>query len=145
MKWVGKKESTMRKYSKYSSVKTWYNGILYDSKAEASWAKWLEILKLAAKKEDRVTMMERQVIYSLPGDIRCRMDFRVLYADGHSEVHEVKGFETKEWKLKLKLFREAHPDVKLRIVKCFQGKFKSTFIGETNEFRESGKQSAAGE
>jgi hypothetical protein len=116
----------MNRNHKYGAVKTCYNGIRYDSKAESRWARWLDMLKLAALPKERVVNIERQVVYQLAGGIRCKLDFRVTYADKHMEVHEVKGFETPEWKLKLKLFREAHPDVVLRVVKLTDGKFKST-------------------
>lgn len=38
-------------------------------------------------------------------------DFRVAYADGRVEVIDTKGFRTKEYRLKLKLFRQKYPDI----------------------------------
>lgn len=108
--------------NKYNAKKTWYKGILYDSKAEALHAHTLDILMLAAKKSERIVKIERQKIYDLPGGIRYRADFRATYADGHQEIHEVKGFETKEWRMKLKLFKVEYPNQILKVIKYLNGR-----------------------
>ena len=41
-------------------------------------------------------------------------DFVLLYPDGHYEVVDVKGMETREFKLKIKALRERYPRVVIR-------------------------------
>jgi hypothetical protein len=42
-------------------------------------------------------------------------DFRVHFSDGHSEIHEVKGFWRPDAKLRVKLFLALHPGVTFRV------------------------------
>lgn len=105
------------KHQKYRNVKTSFDGVTYDSKAEARHAKRLKLLGKAINPSQRVVRVERQVKYELTAGISYRADFRVTFADGHVEVHEVKGFETREWMIKKKLFGQYYPDVILKVVK----------------------------
>lgn len=45
------------------------------------------------------------------------IDFKVVFADGSIEYHEVKGAETRLWRLKWRLTQILHPDLKLVLIK----------------------------
>jgi hypothetical protein len=45
------------------------------------------------------------------------MDFFVFYPDGTCEGIEIKGFETKEWKIKEKLIHAHYPWLTLKVIK----------------------------
>jgi len=83
-------------YSKYRNVKTTIDGITFDSKAEA--ARYCE-LKIA-KSAGEVRWFVRQVGFDLPGNVRYRADFLVVWADGRVSVEDVKGTLTALYRLK---------------------------------------------
>lgn len=108
----------------YSNAKkTEYNGYLYDSKLEASYAADLDLLIKAGE----IKSFDRQVNLDLEvnGYVVCqyRIDFIIHHNDDTLEYVETKGVATDVWKLKWKLFEALFcdkPDVKLTVV--YQGK-----------------------
>lgn len=118
----------MHKYRVAPKEERTYDGVTYHSKAEAKYARNLD-LRLKAKD---IVKWERQVRYSLgeqdPDCRRCFFDppdtyvadFAVWLKDPNSEpdeVHEVKGMETPKWKRKKKLFKNFFPWIKLVVVR----------------------------
>ena len=93
--------------SKYGNIKTEYNGNSFMSKKEAYYAQQLDLLKKAKSPADQVVSYEIQVPYLIEINNKkiCKYlaDFKVLYADGHIEVVDVKGFRTNIYKLKKKM------------------------------------------
>ncbi len=93
--------------SKYGNVSTLYNGRTFASKLEANHAGELDMLRRAKEPDQQVKSVEYQ--YRIPVEVNgvriCTYvaDFYVLFADGHKEVHETKGFKTAVYKLKKKL------------------------------------------
>lgn len=106
----------LKKRHKFGAIRSEYGGVMYDSKREAAEAYKLDMLKAAGE----VLSWERQVVFDLKvcGELICRYraDFVVKYADGMSEILEVKGHETEAWKIKESLFRAIHPSLTLRVV-----------------------------
>jgi hypothetical protein len=116
--------------NKFNAKPTVYNGVRYASKAEAAHAARLDLLK-SAKGRERVVEWEAQWPFELwawgVGEVGrggvssiiaiYKADFRVRYADGHIEVHEVKGYETPLWKLKRKIFEANYPHITLKVIK----------------------------
>lgn len=98
-----------------------YNGDLYDSRLEADYARYLDLLRNVVTPDYRVVDIQRQVQVKLEvnGQLICRYlcDFLVKFADGRCEWHEVKGFETDTWKIKEKLFRALFPDRRLVVIR----------------------------
>ena len=94
------------KRSKYGARKT--NG--YDSKAEANYAARLGVLKQAGAIVDWL----EQVPVKLADGITYRVDFMVIDRDWTVRFVEVKGFETKEYKLKRKLLEQMRPEIAAR-------------------------------
>lgn len=105
------------KPTKYHSKRCRYNGIWYDSQDEARHAALLDLLRRSTEASQRVVKVQRQISFNLSAGIVYRADFVVDFADGHTEYHEVKGFETPQYKLKMKLFKEKYPDINLKIIR----------------------------
>jgi hypothetical protein len=95
-----------------------YKGVVYDSKSEMLRAFELDALKAAGKILD----WERQWPFTLAvnGITICKfvVDFRVRETPGNVYYEEVKGWETPEYKLKLKLFKAIYQNVDYRIIKA---------------------------
>jgi len=110
-----------KKRSKYGAESVTYDGNKYQSRKEGAYAAQLDILKAAADPRERVRKWERQVRVPLivKGSVVCNwyIDFRVTYADGRVEFHEVKGYATPEYKLKRKLFEAIYPEKKLVVIR----------------------------
>lgn len=89
--------------SKYKNKSSVYNNYAYDSAMEARYAAKLDLLVKAKK----VKSYKRQhkLSIDIAGKHICNyyVDFMVELPNGFIEYHEVKGFETPEWKLKWKL------------------------------------------
>ena len=87
------------------------DNLRFPSKKEAEYYKKLK----ADRESGSVVFFLMQVPIHLPGGIRYLCDFEVFYADGTVEFIDVKGFETKEFKLKKKLV-ETHYPFELKVV-----------------------------
>ena len=100
--------------NKFRNRKTEYNGRLYDSKKEAKHAGFLDMCRRAANPGDRVVKWFPQVAFEFECGTKMIVDFLVCYADGHWELHDVKGYDkrkkkwitrTKEYMIKKKLLK----------------------------------------
>ena len=100
-----------KKPNKYNARKTTVCGHTFDSKREAE--VYLELL--AQKQAGEIVRIGFQPSYTLLAGfvdntgkkqrpITYTADFFVTYADGHSEVIEVKGMRTRDYLLRKKLF-----------------------------------------
>ncbi len=90
---------------KYNAVRTEYNGHLYASKAEAKRAQELTILKQAGE----VSYWLEQVPFRLKCGAVYRVDFFVVWADGHITIEDPKGMKTAVYKLKKKMVESEYP------------------------------------
>lgn len=97
-------------YFKYKSKKVTIDGITFDSKKEGEY--YLQLIQL--KKEGKILDFERQVDFELiprqtyqgkfaEHPLRYKADFVIHYPDGTTEVVDVKGYKTKEYRIKKKL------------------------------------------
>lgn len=100
------------KPSKYKNKKTKIDGHVFDSKTEAR--RYSELKMLARAGE--IKGFGLQPSFILPGNIRYRPDFIVCGADGTVWAEDVKGMQTKEFKLKKRLWDEAYPWMELRVI-----------------------------
>ena len=100
-----------KKPNKYHAQKTTVCGRTFDSRREAE--VYLELL--AQKQAGEIVRIGFQPSYTLLAGFRDNQgnnqrpitytaDFFVTYADGHSEVIEVKGMRTRDYLLRKKLF-----------------------------------------
>lgn len=106
------------KESKYHNEHVEIDGILFVSRKEAN--KYCELKLL--RQIGEVTRLETQPAFLLQEaywddknkyvrPIIYKADFRVTYRDGRVEVIDTKGFQTKEYKIKKKLFLKKYPNV----------------------------------
>ena len=102
-----------KKPSKYRNVRIVVDGHTFDSKAEARRYSELKIMRQAGEIKD----FGLQPSFPLPGGIRYRPDFIVCGKDGTVWVEDVKGVETKEFKIKQKLWEERYWWMELRVIK----------------------------
>lgn len=102
--------------NKFHAIKTEYGGIRYDSKAEAIYARNLDV-RMHAQGRERVASWERQIRFPLVvnGTTVGHMvvDFKVCYADGREELVEIKSVATMTplFRFKLKLLRILYPEL----------------------------------
>ena len=112
MAWKGRRN----KYGVAPKSERTFDGIVFDSKAEG-----LQYLHLKSLKErGQILDIELQPVFELlpkPNRVTYRADFRVRWHDGRESVIDVKGMETKVFKLKMKMMRHFHPDVDVQLIK----------------------------
>jgi len=101
----------VRRRSKYNSSKCVYNGVKYDSAGEAAYAQKLDLLTKAGE----ILGYERQVKIPLRvnGQLICTYiaDFIVYKKDGKKEIHEFKGYMTREFKIKWRLLNALKDEI----------------------------------
>lgn len=110
------------KAHKYGAKRTTVDGITFDSQREAEYYYELKLLKRAGRIKD----FELQPEFILLEDftkfgkkikgIKYRADFKIIHNDSSVEIIDVKGFQTKDFKLKKKLFDNQYRDLKLTLV-----------------------------
>ncbi len=83
--------------NKFSAKKTEYDGIMYDSKSEAVFARHLDQCRLAKDPKERVVEVFPQVkfLFVLNGKniFTYILDFKVAYADKTIKYFDVKGYK----------------------------------------------------
>ena len=100
-----------KKRNKYHAIKTVVDGITFDSKKEADYYCELKLRVLAG--EIRYFLM--QVPIRLPGGVKYRVDFLEFHADGTEHYVDVKGHETKVFRMKKKQVEALYP-IKIEVV-----------------------------
>lgn len=95
--------------NKYHAKKTEYNGVLYDSKREATKAYELDLL-VRAKEIKSWDRQEKISLRGRNGSLICHYlpDFSVIHLDGSKEIIEIKSKPTmtSTWRLKWKLLQD---------------------------------------
>ena len=116
------------KASKYRNIKKELDGIKFDSTAEANYYASLLLLK----KSGVVSSIELQPVFELRPkfqssngkNIRAwkyKADFKVIYSDGKTEIVDVKGFETRDYKIKRNQFLYLYSEKGLNFVEIKNG------------------------
>ena len=90
--------------NKYNARRTPYAGVTYDSAAEATYARQLDMLAGQV-----VSSWQRQVKIPLGPDDSLRVDFVVTYMSGITEAVDVKGCETRDFARKVRLWQKYGP------------------------------------
>ena len=105
------------KYHTASKEKRTWEGIVFDSLREMTIFQQYSLLL----RSGQLTSLERQVRFPLVvnGITVCTYvaDIRLTWADGRTELAEVKGYWTETARLKFKLFRALYPEIKIEVVK----------------------------
>lgn len=88
---------------KYNSTRTEYNGRWYDSGAEAQYAAELDMRMRAGEIEAWVP--QKRFEFVVNGVYICshKVDFELTMSDGTIELHEVKGRESEDWRIRKNL------------------------------------------
>ena len=90
-------------------------GIKFDSKMEAKYYIYLLMLQ----HQGQIKQIDMQPAYQLeegPRSIIYKADFLVTWKDGRQEVIDVKGVQTKDFRMKAKMFRNRNPHMPLVLV-----------------------------
>ena len=134
--------------SKYKNKKIEIDGLVFDSQAEARYYTYLSDLM----QKGVVTEIIPQPRYLLQESFRKNgilfrkieyvADFAVQYEDGRSEVVDVKGMETTDFKIKRKLFEKKYPDLSLKVVKHVKKFGGWVTIEEYKKFKKEEKKVA---
>lgn len=105
-----------KRKNKYNNEKTIVDGIEFDSLKEANHYCELKMLRMAGIVKDfdiQVKFELQPKFTNSKGKNICAInyvaDFVVAYPDGHIEVVDVKGFRTKDYELKKKMFEFKYP------------------------------------
>lgn len=105
----------IRQGNKYGSTSHEYAGRVYHSKAEAGYAKDLDLLVVAGEVRDWTP--QYKIDLNANGKHICTYipDFLVTLPDGSQELHEVKGYATEIYRLKRKILEATylmeHPEI----------------------------------
>lgn len=111
------------KRNKYRNVKTVVDGITFDSKREAEYYCGLKLLKAAGEIKDFGLQPRYELLPTFTKNgttyraITYVADFVIENNDGTTEVVDIKGMETKDFKIKKKLFEYKYQDLELKIIK----------------------------
>lgn len=98
--------------NKYGNKKTTLDGYTFDSKKEAMY--YLNLKQL--KQKGTVLAFDIQPTFKFPMGFSYRADFKIIWANGKSEIIDVKGMKTAIYKLKLKCLKYFYPDINFREV-----------------------------
>ncbi len=113
-----------KKKNKYNAKRTEYQGVTYDSKAEAKMARDLDYLKRSGE----IEKVERQVPVQLGPDFKTRIDFKVYEPGKPPYGVEVKGYrKQKRWPETRRLWKKYGPFplqvfTKGRLIETLEGK-----------------------
>ena len=97
---------------KYGAKATVVDGIRFDSKKEAQYYRDLKLRQRAGE----VLGWLRQVPIRLPGGTILRIDFLEFHTDNTVHFVDVKGMETKEFKIKKREAEAAYPWLRIETV-----------------------------
>lgn len=123
MKRTGSSPKKPKGKSKYNNQKTIVDDIKFDSKKEADYYCQLKLLKQAGEIKDIKLQpkFELQPGFKKNGinhrAITYIADFEVTNKDGTKEIIDIKGVETKVFRIKKKMFEYRYPELELKIIK----------------------------
>lgn len=104
---------------KYNNKSTWIDGVHFDSRKEGEYYNDLKLLLMA--KEIKGFCLQPEFVLvegnEIERAITYKADFIVFHTDGSTEIIDVKGFESEQWKRTFKKFRLKYPELKLNVIK----------------------------
>jgi hypothetical protein len=114
------------KRRKFNNRKTEANGIVFDSKMEADYYRYLLEQTDIEKIELQPVFLLQPSFKKLGNTIRkieYKADFLLTYTDGLQVAIDVKGVLTDVFKLKEKWFNYTYPDLELKLVTWHKGEW----------------------
>jgi len=100
----------------------------HDSRAEARYCDMLALLKKAKEIKDYEIQKTFPLKFNGEKITSHRVDFLVTTKNGKQEVREYKGFATKEWKIKKRMFEVLYPDIPYIVIEKHGGLRKQLFL-----------------
>ena len=100
------------KNQKYKNRGRYIDGHYFRSQKEALYYTSLKMLKRAGEIKD----FTLQPKFKFPCGITYIADFKIINNDNTSEIIDVKGFKTDIYKLKMKMYKHHHSNLKFREV-----------------------------
>jgi hypothetical protein len=94
-----------KKRHKYNAISCVLDGIRFDSEAEG---RFYQELKFRVQAGD-VSYFLRQVPIHLPGNVKLKIDFMIVYPDNRIQYIDVKGMVTKDWRAKQRIAEAIYP------------------------------------
>jgi len=92
------------KKNKFNATKITINNYKFDSKKESN--RYLELLLL--KKNNKIKYFIRQPIFDIGSGVIYKADFLIVELDNSIKIEDVKGFQTKTFKLKKKFVEDLY-------------------------------------
>jgi hypothetical protein len=93
-----------------------YGGRIFDSVAEMRYCQLLDIRKLAGDIQDFWCQQDIPLVVNGIRVAKLIADFKILHLDNTIEFCDVKGFATPAFRLKLKLLKACHPNLRFTVV-----------------------------
>ena len=119
----GEMTKVVKKKNKYNATKTKIDGIKFDSIGESRRYAELKLLERAGA----ITALELQPRFELQPtfkkngkthrSITYTADFKYIDNKGNTIIEDFKGFETRDFKMRKKMFEYKYPELELRVVK----------------------------
>lgn len=117
------------------------DGIRFDSAKEAEYYIYLVYLKRIGQVVD----FELQPKFLLQDTLRkngvthkkitYKADFKVVYPNGQTQIIDIKGFETKDFRIKQKLFEQRYPEHTLTLLTKHKGQWVETKMVKAEKAR----------
>ena len=108
------------KHAKYGNSGIWVDGFYFPSGKEAGRYGDLKLLHRAKEIKGFCLQPVFLLTEGTGQDNRgtfYRADFGVKHLDNHWEIEDIKGIETPEFQLKLKMMKEKYPEIEIKIVR----------------------------
>lgn len=106
------------KENKYNARKTWRWGLCFDSQKEADFFDELRLRHKAGQIAGYLFHGKLILAEGAGQDKRAltyEPDFIILHPDGHYEIVDTKGMETRQFKDKMKILREKYPQIGIHL------------------------------
>ena len=94
-----------------------YNGSIFDSRAEADYCVICDARRAAGEIERYERQVEFELVVNGIRIAKHRVDYLLYLPGGVREAHEVKGFESREWRMKKLLFEALYPEIPYVVIK----------------------------
>lgn len=107
----------MQKRNKFHAKSTSYNGRIYHSKKEASYAMELDWMKKAGMIKDWIPQFKLSLDVNEQYVTNYYIDFKVIMNNDEIEMHEVKGFAVELGMLKFRLAKAIYQQYKFVLIK----------------------------
>lgn len=97
--------------NKYKAIKQKVDGYTFDSKREASYYMELQWRLKAGEVKEIIKQKSLELYCNEKLICKYKIDFCVITKEDEVELHEVKGFETRDWMLKWKMTEAQLEDI----------------------------------